>query len=133
MKKGFVAGAWDLLHAGHILLLKECDEKCDYLVVALHIDPSVERKEKSKPVQSVYERLIQLKGCRYIDEILIYETEEELETILRSSDIDIRFLGSDYVGKNITAEKVVPIHIIDRCHNYSSTELKERIKNDRQK
>jgi len=131
MKRGFVCGAWDLLHAGHLLLLGECAKKCEYLVVALHVDPSIERKDKTKPIQSIYERMIQLCGCRYVDEIIVYETEKELETILRSNDLDVRFLGSDYdddKDKEVTGLDAVPIKIIGRHHNYSSTELKERLK-----
>jgi len=131
MKKGFVCGAWDLLHAGHILLLEECASRCDYLLVGLHVDPSIERKDKNKPIQSVYERMTQLKGCAYVSGLVIYETEKELETILNSSDIDVRFLGSDYDNdkdKEITDINAVEIEIIDRHHNYSSTELKERIR-----
>jgi len=131
MKKGFVCGAWDLLHTGHILLLEECTKHCDQLLIGLHVDPSIEREEKNKPTQSIYERLVQLRGCKYVDGIVVYETEEELSTILRSSDIDIRFLGSDYdddKDKEVTAMDAVEIIIIDRKHNYSSTELKERLK-----
>ena len=127
---GFITGSWDLLHTGHILALRECKQHCDYLVVGLHVDPSIQRNDKNKPIQSVYERMIQLEGCAYVDEIIVYEKESELATILWTSDIDIRFLGSDYLkNKLITAEKAVPIHFIDRHHNYSSTELRERIKN----
>jgi len=130
MKRGFVCGAWDLLHAGHILLLRECAKNCDFLIVGLHVDPSIERKDKTKPIQSIYERMIQLRGCEYVGLVVVYETEEELETILKSSHLDIRFLGSDYTGKpkTITAEDSVPMKIINRCHKYSSTELKERLK-----
>jgi len=132
MIKGFTTGAWDLLHVGHLIFLEECKNYCDHLLVGLHLDPSKERKVKQKPVQSVYERLMQLKACKYIDSVMVYETERELETILRNSHIDIRFLGTDYDGdKSITAEDAVPIHYIDRNHDYSSTELKERIRNDK--
>ena len=127
---GFICGAWDLLHAGHVLALKECKNHCDYLIVGLHIDPSIERKEKNKPIQSVFERMVQLQGCKYVDKIIMYETENELEKILCSLNIDKRFLGSDYIsGKNITAKDAIEIVFINRNHNYSSTELRERIKN----
>jgi len=127
--KGFVCGSWDLLHAGHIILLSQCKLYCDDLVVGLHVNPQSEREGKNKPTQSIYERTLQLRGCKYVDKIIVYETEEELKTILRSSGIDIRFLGSDYDGtKDITAEDAVPIKYLERCHNYSSTELKERLK-----
>jgi len=128
MKKGFVCGAWDLLHTGHILLLQECRNYCDYLLVGLHVDPSIERADKNKPIQSIYERLMQLEACDYVDEVIVYETERELETILRNSHIDVRFLGSDYDGSQpITAEDAVQTKVIDRNHPYSSTELRKRI------
>jgi glycerol-3-phosphate cytidylyltransferase len=128
MKKGFVCGAWDLLHAGHILLLEECKGRCDYLLVGLHVNPRLERVDKNEPIQSIFERQLQLKACKFVDGIVVYETERELETILRNFHIDVRFLGSDYDGmKPITAEDAVQTKVIDRHHNYSSTELRERI------
>ena len=134
MRKGFVCGAFDLLHVGHLILLEKCKDNCDYLLVGLHVDPSIERKSKNKPIQSIFERLMQLKSCKYVDGVIIYETEKELEVILRNSGIDIRFLGSDYDGSQpITAEDAVQTKVIERNHNYSSTELVERIKNGRTK
>ena len=130
MTKGFICGSWDLLHVGHLILLEKCKDKCDYLLVGLHVDPNVERRGKNKPIESIFERLMRLKSCKFVDGVIIYQTEAELEVILRNMDIDIRFLGTDYNGeKKITAEDAVEICYIDRNHNYSTTELRERIKN----
>ena len=91
MIKGFTAGSWDLLHAGHVIFLQKCKELCDSFVVGLHIDPSIERSYKNKPIQTVFERYIQLRP--FCDEIIPYETEKELEYILRVNKYDRRFLG----------------------------------------
>jgi len=129
MIKGIIAGQFDLLHAGSILALRDCKDYCDHLTVALHIDASKQREGKAKPVQSVLERFIQLKACKFVDDIIPYETEEDLTTILLNWDFGVRFLGSDYLErKDITAEGAVPIKYLSRLHHYSSTELKERIK-----
>ena len=128
-KVGIVAGAFDLLHAGHVLYLKEARDNCDHLVVALHIDPSIERP-KNKPIQSLIEREIQLNGCRYVDEIIKYHTEFDLYNMLIIIDPDIRFLGDDYKGKIFTGKHFnIPIHYVSRDHGWSTTELRERIKN----
>lgn len=131
MKKGIICSAFDLLHAGHVLLLEECKKRCHYLVAGLHVNPQLERKNKNKPTQSLIERQIQLRGCRYIDEIVIYETEKDLEDLLTIYQFDIRFLGEDYKDgkKHITSKDICPITYISRKHSYSSTELRERIKN----
>jgi len=130
MKIGFVAGAFDLLHAGHIHLLKQCKQQCDYLIVGLHADPSVERKDKNKPIESLLERKIKLNACRYVDLIVIYETEADLSILFKYFNLDVRFLGSDYIvdGKNITDEDAVPIEYIDSLPIHTA-ELRERIKN----
>jgi glycerol-3-phosphate cytidylyltransferase len=128
---GFVAGSFDLLHCGHILMLKEAKEQCQILTVGLHVDPSKERKGKNKPIQSVFERMIQLNACIYVNEVIVYETEKELETLLYSLLPDIRFLDECYKSKPemITALDVCPIYYNTRMHNYSSSELRDRIKN----
>ena len=133
MKRGFVCSAFDLLHAGHVLLLKECKENCDYLTVGLQVDPSLERKDKNKPIQSLVERQIQLEGCRFVNEIIVYETEKDLEEILKIGNFDVRFLGADYQDgrKKITGETLCPIHYVSRNHGYSSTELRERIRHEK--
>jgi len=129
MKKGFTTGAWDLLHPGHLHLLCKCKSQCDHLIVGLHVDPSIERK-KNKPIQTVYERFIQLKACKYVDEIVPYETEQDLLNIFNTWKIDVRFLGSDYEKRkeDITGFNLVPIEYIPRSHSYSTSELRKRIK-----
>jgi len=130
MKIGFVCGSWDLLHPGHLHLLGECKSRCTLLIVGLHVDPSVERKGKSKPIQTVFERFLQLKACRDVDQVVPYETEKDLTNILTTYNIEVRFLGSDYEDRQdeITGKDLVPIEYIPRLHSYSSSELKERIK-----
>jgi glycerol-3-phosphate cytidylyltransferase len=125
---GFIASAFDFLHAGHLLSLREMKRHCDYLIVGLHVDPSKEHKDKNKPVESLLERQLRLRACKYVDEIIVYETERDLEIILANMYIDKRFLGSEYKNKHITGENLVPITFIDRAHDYSSSGLRERIK-----
>ena len=102
MKKGRTASTFDLLHAGHILMLKEAKSVCDYLIVALQVDPTIDRPEKNKPIQSYYERWVQVSAVKYVDEIIPYATEEELRTILQNYEIDIRILGDEYKDKLFT-------------------------------
>ena len=102
MNIGFTCGAMDLLHAGHILMLEDCKSNCDYLIVGLHTNPQLDRPEKNKPVQSVIERYIQLKGCEYVDEIVPYETEADLIELLKALPINTRFVGSDWKDKPFT-------------------------------
>jgi glycerol-3-phosphate cytidylyltransferase len=133
-KVGLVASAFDLLHTGHILMLKEAKSVCDYLVVCLHLDPSQERKFKNKPVQDIVERQAQLKATRYVDEIIVYETEEQLLEIIKSAHFDIRIIGEDYLGKDFTGkefclENNIEIYYAKRRHSYSSSGLIERIRN----
>jgi len=133
MKRGFVAGAFDLMHAGHCLLLKDCKNYCDYLIVGLHRDPSKERTWKNKPIQTVEERYIQLESNRYVNEIIEYDTEDELVSILINNEINVRFLGTDYLNKDFTGKDLVDLKHIkiiyhDRNHKYSSTELRIRIR-----
>ena len=130
MIRGFTCSAFDLLHTGHLLFLEACKENCDELIVALHVNPNLERADKNKPIQSLFERQIQLAGCKYVDQIIAYETEEELENILKSYSFDKRFVGSDYLDedKSITGKELCKIHYISRNHPYSSSELRKRIK-----
>ena len=128
--KGFAASSFDLLHAGHILMLQEARKNCDYLIVWLHTSPL----HKNNLIQTVFERYIQLKGCRYVNEIIPYESEEDLKSILKTSEIHIRFLGEDYLrdkkfitGYNTCKERNIKLHYCKRLHHYSSTELKKRI------
>lgn len=129
MTVGFVAGAFDLLHVGHLHLLEKCKEQCDYLIVGLHIDPRVERPDKNRPIETLLERQIRLRSCKYVDEVIVYQTETDLINILRSIHIDTRFLGTDYKieKKPITDEGVVPIKYID-SFNLHTSDLRDRIK-----
>lgn len=128
MIKGFTCGAFDLTHAGHYLMFEEVRKQCDYLIVGLQTDPSIDRKNKNKPIQSIKERKIQLKACKYIDEILLYKTEKDLYKLLKKLKPDIRFVGMDWKGKHFTGDDL-PIKIIfnTRKHNYSSSNLRKRI------
>lgn len=130
---GFTAGAFDLLHAGHVNFLSDCKQRCDILFVGLHTDPSIDRPKKNRPVQSTYERYIQLKGLSSVSHIIPYDTERDLINILACEKINIRFLGSDYIdNKEYTGYKLcedlnIKIEYIHRFHNYSSSELRERV------
>ncbi len=135
MKVGITFSAFDLFHAGHVLMLGECKLHCDYLIAGLQIDPSIDRpQEKNKPIQSIVERQIQLNGCKYVDEVVTYHTENDLEDILKSMRIDVRILGKEYqTNKNYTGYKIcvakgIEIVYNNRDHDWSSTELRERIK-----
>lgn len=133
MKVGFTCSAFDLLHAGHVLMLEEAKQFCEYLIVGLQTDPSLDRPEKNRPVQSLVERWIQLKGCRHVDEVVFYQTEKELEELLLVLPINVRFVGADYrdrdfTGKQICEQRGVEIYYNARDHKYSSSSLRKRIK-----
>ena len=129
MKKGITFGTFDLFHAGHVLMIQEAKTVCDHLIVCIQIDPSMDRKEKNKPVQSIIERKIQVAACKYVDEIIDYETEADVLEILKSIDWDVRILGDEYRNKDFTGRE----ETIDRCyfntrpHNFSSSELRLRV------
>ena len=127
---GIVASCFDLFHAGHILMLYEAKKNCDRLVVALQSDPTLDRPEKNKPVQGLFERYTQVATCEYVDQVIPYDTEEDLYNLLAGYDWDVRFLGEDYVGRSdFTGYDLnIPIHYCSRKHNYSSSGLRERIK-----
>lgn len=128
---GLVASAFDLLHTGHCLYLKESKVRCDYLIAALHIDPSIERPSKNKPIQTFEERVTQLQSSKYVDEVAWYTTEEQLEDLIRKRQPDIRFLGEDCRGKPITGEQYCKqIFYHPRNHHWSSSELRKRIRDD---
>jgi glycerol-3-phosphate cytidylyltransferase len=132
MTAGFTCSAFDLLHAGHVAMLRECKQHCNFLIVGLHVDPTVDRPSKNKPVQSVYERYMQLKGCQYVDAIIPYETEEDLINIMAIEPIDIRFVGVEYkdtyiTGQDICEKRGINIMYNERYHMYSSTELRSRL------
>ena len=133
MKIGFTCSTFDLLHAGHVLMLKECSENCDYLIVGLQSDPTLDRPDtKNKPAQGMYERWVQLKGCRHVDEIIPYSTEEDLMNLLASQKIDVRFVGGDYIGqdftgKNFCEENGIAVLYNSRKHSYSTTGLRKKM------
>ncbi len=131
---GFTCSAFDLLHAGHVLMLEEAKSVCDYLIVGLQTDPTIDRPSKRKPLQSLVERQIQVRAVKYVDEVIVYETEADLLNLLASLPIDVRIVGEDYIGKDFTGRDFcisqgIEIHYNSRKHNYSSTDLFERIKN----
>jgi len=125
---GFTCGAFDLLHAGHIVMLEEAKSNCDYLIVGLQTDPTIDRNEKNKPIQSVYERYVQLDAVKYVDEIIPYDTEQSLLDLLQSQKIDIRFVGEEYRESKLTGRDLVELHYTSRRHSFSSTNLRKRVK-----
>jgi glycerol-3-phosphate cytidylyltransferase len=133
MKIGFNCSSFDLFHAGHVTMLKMEKEMCDYLKVALQVDPTIDRPGvKNKPVQSVYERHVQLQACKYVDEILVYETEEDLLNLIQTQTIHIRFLSEEYMDRDFTGKQYCIDHDIElfyhlRKHKYSSTEIRNRV------
>jgi len=128
MKTGFTCSTFDLFHAGHIIMLKEAKEQCDYLIVGLQTDPTIDRPEKNKPVQSVFERFIQLNACVYVDEVIVYATEKELRDILLSFPIDVRILGEEYYDKKFTGDDLdIECYFNKRKHSFSTTELRQRV------
>ena len=128
MKIGFTCGAFDLLHAGHVLMLEEARRQCDRLVVGLQSDPSLDRAHKNRPVQELEERRVQLAGCRFVDEIVLYETEADLYKLLRDMKPDIRIVGADWKGKPFTGHDLpIAVYFNGRDHGYSSSSLRKRI------
>jgi glycerol-3-phosphate cytidylyltransferase len=127
MKYGFTCSCFDLFHAGHVTMLREAKSVCDYLIVGLQTDPSIDGR-KPKPVQSVYERYVQLAGCRYVDQIIPYETEDDLRNLLLTQKIDVRIIGEEYKFKEYTGIGMHETHYNKRRHDWSSTKLKQRVK-----
>lgn len=132
MKIGITFSTFDLLHAGHIKMLEEAKSQCDYLICGLQTDPTINRPEKNQPVQSVVERYIQLKGCKYVDEIVPYTTEQDLEDILHSFKIDVRIIGDEYANKPFTGreyceEKGIKFYFNGRDHRFSSSGLRQEV------
>ena len=131
MKIGFTCSSFDLLHAGHVQMLREAKEQCDYLIVGLQMDPAVDRpKEKNQPIQTIVERYSQLKAVSYVDEIIPYKTEQDLEDILELYTIDVRVLGEEYrdkdfTGKDICRKRDIDLHFNRRDHRFSSTLLRQ--------
>ena len=132
---GFTCSTFDLLHAGHILMLAEAKSICDYLIVALQMDPSIDRPEsKNKPVQSIVERYVQLSAVKFVDEVIVYQTEKDLEDMLMFLPITIRIIGEEYkdkdfTGKQICEERSIKVFYNQRRHSFSTTELRKRVAN----
>ena len=129
---GITFSSFDLFHSGHVAMLKEAKSKCDYLMVGLQTDPTIDRPEKNKPIQSVFERYVQLEGCKYIDEVIPYATEQDLIDILLTYKVDVRFIGEEYQGKEFTGkqlcvDKGIELYYNKRQHSFSSTNLRTRI------
>lgn len=132
LKVGFTASTFDLLHAGHIAMLSEAKNHCDYLIAGLQTDPTLDRPGKNKPVQSIVERQIQLQAVRYVDEIVVYQTEKDLEDILLTLPINVRILGVEYSDKNFTGKEICEKRNIElvfngRDHSFSSSSLRKRV------
>ena len=123
---GITFSAFDLLHAGHIKMLEEAKSTCDYLICGLQTDPTIDRPEKNKPIQTVVERYIQLKGCKFVDEIVPYTTEQDLEDILHAFKIDLRIVGDEYEFKDFI-EKGSTLYYNGRDHRFSSSALRSEI------
>lgn len=132
MRIGITFSAFDLLHAGHIKMLEDAKQQCDYLICGLQTDPTIDRPEKNKPIQSVVERYIQLKGCKFVDEIVPYTTEQDLEDVLRSFNINVRILGEEYANRQFTGrvyceEKGIKLYFNKREHRFSSSGLRKEV------
>jgi len=133
MRIGFTCSTFDLLHAGHIQMLRDAKEQCDYLICGLQIDPSLDRPEKNSPVQTIVERHTQLSAIKYVDEIIPYQTETDLEDILNMLHIDVRILGEEYkngkfTGRAICAKRGIELFFNKREHRFSSSDLRNRVK-----
>ena len=128
---GITCGTFDLLHAGHVVMFEEAKTVCDYLIVALQLDPTTDRPNKNKPLQNIVERQIQLKGIKWIDEVIVYHRESELEDIFFTFPIDVRIIGEEYkdrlfTGKKTCIDRKIEIYYNKREHKFSTTELIER-------
>ena len=131
-KIGFTCSTFDLLHAGHVAMLEEAKHHCDFLIVGLQNDPTIDRPEKNAPIQSIVERQIQLAAIKYVDEVVIYNTEQDLEDLLLTLPIDVRILGveyknKDFTGKQIAKDRGMKLIFNGRDHSFSSTSLRKRV------
>ena len=133
MKKGITFSTFDLFHTGHVLMLQEAKSQCDWLIACLQTDPTIDRPNKNKPVQTLFERFIQVRACKYVDELLVYTTEDELIQILKAIDYDIRIIGEEYSDKSFTGKDLSKgkVYFNKRQHSFSTTELRDRIKDYR--
>ena len=131
---GITFSTFDLLHAGHIAMLREAKGVCDYLICGLQVDPSLDRKEKNKPVQTLVERYVQLSGVKYVDEIICYQSEDDVIDILEMFDIDVKIMGTEYkdkdfTGKDVCERKGIQLYFNSRTHRFSSSDLRNRVTN----
>ena len=132
MRIGFTCSAFDLLHAGHVAMLREAKTQCDHLICALQVDPSIDRSEKNPPVQTLVERWTQLDGVKYVDEIIPYQSEKDLEDILQMYNLDVRIIGEEYkhgkfTGRAICASRGIEIYYNKREHRFSTSDLRLRV------
>jgi glycerol-3-phosphate cytidylyltransferase len=132
MKVGITFSAFDLLHAGHVQMLREAKEQCDYLICGLQMNPALDRQEKNDPIQTVVERYTQLKAVSYVDEIIPYNNEKDVEDILTMYHIDVRILGEEYrekdfTGKDICKKRGIQLYFNNRAHRFSSSDLRARV------
>jgi len=135
MKVGITASTFDLLHAGHVEMLREAKDQCEYLICALQIDPSIDRELKNKPVQTIVERYTQLSAVRFVDEVIPYMYESDLVDILSMRNIDVRILGEEYREKDFTGRDICKVRDIElyfnkREHRFSTSDLRKRITNE---
>lgn len=132
-KIGLTASTFDLFHAGHVVMLEEAKRMCDYLIVAIQTDPTIDRPDtKNKPIQSIVERQIQVKACKYVDEVIVYTTEKDLDDILKTLPINVRILGIEYkdkpfTGKDVCLNRGIDFYYNRRDHSFSSTDLRNRV------
>ena len=129
---GITFSSFDLFHSGHVAMLKEAKSNCDHLMVGVQTNPTIDRPEKNKPIQSVFERYVQLEGCKYIDQLVPYATEKEIEDILLTYKIDKRFIGEEYktkefTGKQLCVDNDIELYYNKRQHSFSTTNLRTRI------
>lgn len=128
VKIGFTCSTFDLLHAGHIVMLQEAKSLCDYLICGLLVDPTVDRPEsKNKPVQTPFERYVQLSSCRFVDEVIPFSTEQEIIDMILTIQPHIRIVGEEYENTDHTGKGLCPIHYNKRKHSFSSTDLRKRV------
>jgi glycerol-3-phosphate cytidylyltransferase len=129
---GLTCSTFDLLHSGHVMMLREAKAQCDYLIVGLQTDPSIDRHDKNKPVQTIVERYVQLSAVKYVDEIVVYETEQDLQDILEMFPINVRILGEEYKDKDFTGREIckkrgIQLYFNKRNHRFSSSGLRNRV------
>lgn len=128
MTRGFTAGAFDLCHAGHLAMFEEARKQCEWLIVGLHTNPQIDRPEKNKPIETVFERYVRLRACKWVDEIIPYDTENDLVNLLKVIKPDVRILSEEYQGKDFTGKDLpIKCYFNSRRHNYSTTELRKRL------